>query len=156
LGRRQDLEVVYLDVYDSRHAIRYTAAVGETRPLAANSIGKALFSVMQPDEKEKLAARLDWPKLTKLTKRTIANAKSFLAAADEIKARGWASNVGESVDDLAAIAMPFNIAGEWYGVSVVGPLERMEKNWERNRLELAKAITSLQALNQINTDSDRR
>ncbi|EHP44744.1 IclR family transcriptional regulator [Cupriavidus basilensis OR16] len=37
--------VVYLDVLESPHAIRYIATAGERRELHANSIGKALLSV---------------------------------------------------------------------------------------------------------------
>ena len=42
--------------------------------------------------------------------------------------RGWSSNVGESVEDLAAVAPPFQLASEWYAVSIVGPATgRMER-----------------------------
>ncbi|MBT2305117.1 IclR family transcriptional regulator [Variovorax paradoxus] len=140
LGRRQDLDVVYIDVHHSRQAIRYNPSVGELRPLTSNSIGKALFAVMSPEEQKKLVERMPW---NRLTPRTIVDSKRLLEDAAQVRARGWAANIGESVRDLAAIAMPFQLAGEWYGVSIVGPLERMESHWDSHLEALSAAIADL-------------
>lgn len=140
LGRRQDTDIVYLDVLPSRQAIRYTATVGELRPLASNSIGKALFAALDAEEQKKLVTHMKW---NKLTSSTITNAKRMLAEAVEARSRGWASNVAESVEDLAAIAMPVSLAAEWYGVSIVGPLERMERHWDRHVKALAVTLEKL-------------
>lgn len=129
IGKRQDTKVVYLDVAHSTQAIRYTAEAGETRALHSNSIGKALFSALELHEQKKVAASIKWERLTR---RTIGSAKALLKDAEQSASRGWASNIGESVVDLAAIAVPFMLAGEWYGVSIVGPLARMQATWSKH------------------------
>ncbi|MBT2305221.1 IclR family transcriptional regulator [Variovorax paradoxus] len=140
LGRRQDLDVVYLDVHQSREAIRYNVSVGAMRPVTSNSIGKALFAMMSPDEQMMLMERVQW---NRLTPRTIVDAKQLLEDAAQVPARGWAANTGESVPDLAAIAMPFHLAGEWYGVAIAGPLERMEAHWASHVEALSAAVADL-------------
>ena len=40
--------------------------------------------------------------------------------------RGWYGNLRESVDDLAAVAMPVTINGGTFGVSIAGPAGRMQ------------------------------
>ena len=40
----QDARVVYLDVLDSPHTIRYAPVAGEFKSIHANSLGKALIS----------------------------------------------------------------------------------------------------------------
>lgn len=149
LGRRQDLEVVYLDVVTSRQAIHYNTTVGEKRALASNSIGKALFAVLDPDEQKAVAARLPWKKLTP---QTIDNASKLIEHAALVASRGWASNIAESVSDLAAIAAPFHLAAEWYGVSIVGPLSRMERDWDSHvKALLATAKRLEHALSALET-----
>jgi hypothetical protein len=44
LAKRRDGDVVYLEVSESLQSIRFTVAVGETRPLHANSMGKAILA----------------------------------------------------------------------------------------------------------------
>ena len=42
----QDARVVYLDVLDSPHTIRYAPVAGEFKSIHANSLGKALISLL--------------------------------------------------------------------------------------------------------------
>lgn len=142
LGKRQDLSVIYLDAVQSTKAIRYMAEVGETRSLHSNSIGKALFSALDSAEQRKLAARIKWERHTG---ETLTSAKALLADATQSAARGWTANIGESVADLAAIAMPFCLAGEWYGLSIVGPISRMQASWDNHIVLLKRSLDELHA-----------
>ena len=140
LGKRQDLNVVYLDVAHSSQAIRYTAEAGEIRALHANSIGKALFFALDAAEQKKLSARINWQRPTRLT---LGSARALLKDAEQSAARGWAANIGESVSDLAAIAVPFALAGEWYALSIVGPLGRMQASWDKHAALLKRTVAEL-------------
>jgi IclR family transcriptional regulator, acetate operon repressor len=141
LGKRLGVQVTYLDVAASAHPIRYTAAAGDVRPLQLNSLGKALFSALPPAERKKLAGQIPWQKPTGAS---IHSARAFLADAETSAERGWAANVGESVPDLAAVAMPFSVTGEWFALSIVGPLGRMQAAWQRHVDELRAAVAALQ------------
>ena len=46
IGSVRGNEVVYIDVVESKQAIRYSVRPGSMRPLHANSIGKAVLSRM--------------------------------------------------------------------------------------------------------------
>ncbi|KAK66446.1 transcriptional regulator, IclR family, C-terminal domain protein [Bordetella bronchiseptica 980-2] len=135
LGKRQDGQVVYLDVVLSHQPIRYHALVGESRAAHTNSIGKAIISMLEEKEQKALLAKANW---RALTSRTLTTREAFLQDMAQTGARGWSSNVGESVEDLAAVALPFQLASEWYAVSIVGPYDRMERNWDAHVETLLK------------------
>jgi DNA-binding IclR family transcriptional regulator len=127
LGKILDLTVVYLDVVDSFKPIRYIARPGDVRPVHANSIGKAILGELALDERHALAARLSFERFTE---RTPADAIALLEQATRAKRRGWHLNLGESAPELSAVAVAVAMGGELYGVSVVGPTERIERQQE--------------------------
>lgn len=141
LGKRQDLQVIYLDTVASKQVIRYTAEPGEVRDIYSNSIGKALISALKITDRKKLAAAIQW---RRHTARTLASAKALLKDAEETADRGWSANIGESVEDLAAVATAFALGGEWYGISVVGPLGRMQASWDKHVALILRATESIQ------------
>lgn len=140
LGKRQETSVIYLDAVQSAQAIHYSASPGELKPVFANSIGKALLTVMRPEELPNIVRKLEF---SQMTGRTITTSKALLHDIEVSRERGWASNIGESFDDLAAIAMPLRLNGDWYGVSVVGPLLRMQAFWEAHISALKKSVAEM-------------
>src|ERR1700712_249756 len=68
LGKRQGDAVVYLQVVESAHPIRYSAKPGDIKPLHSSSIGKALLGALTPDE---LRTWADGRKLATVTGTTI-------------------------------------------------------------------------------------
>jgi len=147
LGKRQELSTIYLDTMEASQAIRYIATVGQLRPLYANSIGKALLSVMPKDDLMKVVDEFTY---TAITNKTISSTAALLNELDETRKRGWASNISETFADLAAIAMPIHLNDEWYGVSVVGPLLRMQASWHAHIAALKHCVGEMQAA--ITTD----
>lgn len=129
LGTREGFQVIYLDVVHSNQAIRYMAQAGELRSLHANSLGKALLSVLDKDE---LSGLLDEMDMDLLTEKTLASRETLIADLEGARQRGWTANVGESVADLAAIAAPICLAKQWYALSIVGPLARMQAAWDQH------------------------
>lgn len=122
LGIQRLDQVVYIDVLESDRSVRYSAEIGEVRPLYANSIGKALLSTMDKKTRAKI---LENTKFDALTPGTIT---SFDALEDELEAglkTGYFKNIGESSPDVSAVACALEIDGRLYGLSVVGPRERM-------------------------------
>ena len=68
--------VVYLDVLDSPHTIRYVAMAGEFREAHANSLGKALLSTLTPEARRALLARRP---MTRYNARTLVTVEAIEA-----------------------------------------------------------------------------
>ncbi|AIO64881.1 IclR family transcriptional regulator [Burkholderia oklahomensis] len=122
LGKIDGTAVVYLDVVESNHAIRYTRKPGDMRPLHANSIGKAIFGELPDDAQRTLGHRLS---LDAYTDATVTSLPALIEQGALAHARGFAENFGESAPELSALAVAFAVHGEWYGVSIAGPTERI-------------------------------
>lgn len=140
VGKLQDARVLYLDVAESQQRIRYIASIGEFRQPHANSLGKAMLAALAPGERARLLKDYDW---TAPTGRTLSNPAAFEREMEEIARRGWAVNAGESVSDLAAVACALRLNGDWYAISVAGPLQRMEARLEEHGGVLHAACADL-------------
>ncbi len=133
--------VVYLDVLESPHAIRYIATAGERRELHANSIGKALLSVMAEDERRALMAQLSFERFTPRTISGVAQLEAELEKSAEL---GCFINLGESMPDVGALAWPVRLSGECYGISIAGPVYRIEPALTRFSAMLRTACSALE------------
>lgn len=125
LGKLQGLGVVYLEIIESRHSVRYTMTVGAVRELHASSIGKAIVATMDEESRERLLARLKYPKLTDNTIRSRAQYAKSLADGQK---RGYWTNVGESSPDVMGVALSVRLFGDLYGINLVGPQSRFDRN----------------------------
>ena len=128
LTSRQRDRVLYLDVIETPQAIRYSAKVGETRPIQNTSSGKALLSLLPRSERETLLANLPFPRETE---QTHVSAQAYLEDVERSAARGWFLNDSESVADLMAIAAPLVLHHSSFAVVVAGLRRRM-----RDRVEV--------------------
>lgn len=126
--------LVYLDVVESPHAIRFSAQPGELRPLHANSAGKAILAEMSAQQRRRLIAELP---MTRLTPATVVDPTALEAELAIGKARGWFLNDGESVADVMAVGRAVGIRNEWFGLAIVGPIHRMSSRV----VDYAKALT---------------
>ncbi|MGH8783032.1 IclR family transcriptional regulator [Paraburkholderia sp.] len=145
LGKIYGTDVVYLDVVESTRAIRYTRAPGELRPLHANSIGKAIFGELDPAAQQALGAQLSFERFTTAT---VADLRALVRQAAAASAKGWCANLGESAPELSAIAVAVRIGGDLYGLSVVGPTERIQKNQKAHAAELIRVKRAILAQEQ--------
>ena len=64
----QDARVVYLDVLDSPHTIRYAPVAGEFKSIHANSLGKALISLLDEPARAAMLADVE---MTRYNERTL-------------------------------------------------------------------------------------
>ncbi|MEN7527349.1 MULTISPECIES: IclR family transcriptional regulator [unclassified Cupriavidus] len=133
--------VVYLDVLESPHAIRYIATAGERRELYANSIGKALLGAMEDAERGAVLAQVAFQPFTARTLTTPAMVEADLQAA---RTRGAYVNLSESMPDVGALAWPVRLSGESYAISIAGPVYRIEPHLERYAAILRAACASLE------------
>ncbi|KOQ38819.1 IclR family transcriptional regulator, partial [Achromobacter xylosoxidans] len=131
----------YLDVLDSPHTIRYAPVAGEFKDVHANSLGKALMSLMDEPARDALLAATP---LTRYNERTLVTRDAVLQDIDRSRQRGWFMNSGESIPDVGAIAWPVTLSGEHYAISVGGPIYRIEPCQEEYARILRSACTGLE------------
>src|SRR3546814_3610062 len=68
--------------------------------------------------------------LQKYNEHTLVTPKAVEANIQASLERGWFANLGESMDDVGAIAWPVRVSGNAYAISIAGPLYRIEDNIE--------------------------
>lgn len=145
LGRRFEDRVLYLVVIESRQTIRYSAQVGDRKPLHSSSAGKALLGAMPQSAREALLARL---KLARVTPNTITRREALEKDLAASRARGWYATRGENVPDVHAIAAPVQVAGQSCAVVVAGPAPRMDAALKGHVKHLQKTCREIEAANE--------
>ncbi|MEI2416317.1 IclR family transcriptional regulator [Orrella sp. JC864] len=137
----QDMRVVYLQVLDSPHTIRYTATAGEFKPVHANSLGKALLSTLPAAQRQ---AVLRAAPLARFNERTLVEPDAVEDELARSRERGWFSNLGESIAEVGAIAWPVMLSGEAYAISIGAPVYRIEPNQQAYAKMLRAACIALE------------
>mgnify|MGYP001570155839 CR=1 FL=1 len=125
LGKRQGDSVIYLQVVEGLHSIRYSAKPGEFKPLHSSSIGKALLGSLKEAELR------DWLQERKLQAITKATKVEHDVLIDDIvtsRKQGYFVTRGENVSDVWAVAAFINVQSQPLAVAVAGPKHRIEEN----------------------------
>jgi len=142
LGSRQANAALYLLVLESPQTIRYTARVGEFKPLHSSSIGKTFLGELSEDE---LAAWFAATReLRSVTPHTIVSQRALKRDLAEGRERGWYATRGENVADVMAIAAPVHVGTVTLGVAIAGPLHRMQEHEKRLGQKLLAAIKTIE------------
>lgn len=117
-------EVVYIDKVESRQGLRYTADLGERRPLYCSAPGLAVFAFLPPPERARVLASL---KLRPFTPATLTDRDRLRARLDEIRRTGVVVNVDEFIMGASGIAVPvFDRQGAARAAcTVIGPTRRL-------------------------------
>lgn len=123
LGKRQGDSVVYLQVVESAHSIRYSAKPGDIKPLHSSSIGKALLGSLKEPE---LRAWAEGRTLAAVTDATITDPQALVSDILQSRRLGYFQTRGENVGDVWAVAAFFTLNNETLAVAVAGPRHRME------------------------------
>ena len=125
LGKRQGDAVIYLQVMESPHAIRYSAKPGEFKPLHSSSIGKALLgSLKEPEMRAQIANQ----PLPAITGSTLTEPEALVNDILESRRRGYFVTRGENVPDVWAVSAFLSVNSETLAVAIAGPRHRMENN----------------------------
>jgi DNA-binding IclR family transcriptional regulator len=125
LGKRQGDAVIYLQVMESPHPIRYSAKPGEFKPLHSSATGKALMgSLKEPELRALIAGRA----LLAITGSTLTEADALVADILESRRRGYFLTRGENVPDVWAVSAFLSVNSETLAVAIAGPRHRMEHN----------------------------
>lgn len=143
LGRRQDDGVLYLEVLEGSHTVRYSARSGDIKPLHSSAIGKALLGRLDPAALADTLSRLD---MARYTPHTIVDKAALQEDLRRSQQRGTFVTRGENVADVMAIAITAMVNGEVLGVALAGPLSRMKSDEAVHTAHLLAARKALEAL----------
>jgi DNA-binding IclR family transcriptional regulator len=140
LGRREKNAVVYLHICESRQTVRYSAQVGDLKPLHSSAIGKVVLAGMPRDDRLKFLQKLSKPRITA---KTLCAATDLAADIEVGEQRGYQLTSGENVVDVMAVAMPVVIGGDLFGLCVAGPMHRMSTLHVRHGKALKRALSKV-------------
>ncbi len=128
LGKRQGDGVVYLEIVEGTHTVRYAARPGDAKPLHSSAIGKAMLGETPAASLPEL---LDHITLEAVTSGTITSREQLLDDIRNGQRRGYFVTRGENVEDVMAIAIARHVFGETLGMAIAGPMDRMTRHYER-------------------------
>lgn len=132
----------YLCNFEGERAPKTFSMAGRSGPLHATGLGKALLSGMTPDGVDEYFAT---PR-QRFTPHTIVDRDAMVIALDEVRSRGYATEIEELAFGRACIAAPIrNRAGETVAaLSVSGPLSVLDLD---NPQELA--LRAIEAADEV-------
>jgi IclR family pca regulon transcriptional regulator len=119
-----DRDVVYIARVTPKRLVSSTLAIGSRLPAHCTSMGKVLLAAMSPD---RLEAFFAVGPLKPMTDRTICSEVKLRETLNEVRARGWAWNDGESEEGVRSVAAPIlDRAGKVHAaINVAGLVSRV-------------------------------
>ena len=135
--------VLFVQRVESPEVLRADIRPGTRMPLHASASGKALLATMGDDEFERHLPDADLPASARLTLR---ERDALLAEMYLIRAQGYARQIDEFVNGIAAVATPILEAGDrpLGALSIAGPVARFDEDaWSRLLLPAAGEMSRL-------------
>lgn len=143
LGKRQGHRAIYLAVEEGPEPVRFTARVGDRKPLHVSAIGRGLLAGM---EDRALAAMLETLSARYPAAVPGFDATSFAAELRRGQKRGWHIQRSPPAIDVQAISAAFAIADDVAAISVAGPRPRVARAQARIIEELLRTRDAIQAM----------
>jgi DNA-binding IclR family transcriptional regulator len=100
-------QVVYVDKYDGRHAVRMYSRIGNIAPLHCTAVAKVLLAGLPDAELRTIIERIEF---TPYTANTITDADAFLRELAQVSEQGWAADRAEHEDFINCVAAPIRDA----------------------------------------------
>lgn len=122
-AKREEDEVLYLDVVEPDRTLRFSAYAGQIKPIHSAASGRALLALA--DDEEQLAA-LKRLKLKAFSEHTITDVTQLHQMIAHGAQQGYHVVIGEHQPDTTAIAVGLKLGSEAYALSVGGPTQRLE------------------------------
>ena len=113
---------LFVETVESPSSVRYAAPVGKRVPLHVTATGRALLSQMSVEERSSVLKRATFERHTDTT---LMSAADVQAEIERSVARGWFQGNAEFTQDLAGVALPFELAERRFALLVAGPSFRV-------------------------------
>ncbi|MDN3988865.1 IclR family transcriptional regulator [Zwartia vadi] len=114
---------------ESPRALRYVLKPGTRIELHTTALGKALLGTLDDKSREMVLASL---KMDPITIKSIQNKEELRSQLEKGRIDGYYSNFGEGNEAVGAVGIAGHVGGQLVAISIVGPLNRMEKNSSQN------------------------
>jgi DNA-binding IclR family transcriptional regulator len=120
--------VLFLDSVESDRVVRTSSRVGRLLPAHSTATGKALLAQRTDEE---VAALYPSGVLEAPTPRALTKVKELIEQLAEVRRLGYAVNIGESEDDVAAVAVAVRDKRGHVRCALVttAPLSRADEAW---------------------------
>lgn len=136
VGVMRDEKIIYIAVYESRGPLKITTAPGQSVSIYGSALGKLLLANESDSFIKDLVAKRP---IERITSHTVPNEKGLMKQIREIRKLGYAVNLGEIYEEIAAVALPIHglDGGAIAGLSLSFPLHYLEIK----KLNLPEIIT---------------
>jgi IclR family acetate operon transcriptional repressor len=122
LAAASGAHALFIATVESPSSVRYAAPVGKRVPLHVTATGRALLSQMTPEERASLLRKADF---ARYTDTTLMNAGSVETEIKTSQERGWFLGNAEFTQDLAGVALAFELNERRFALLVAGPTFRV-------------------------------
>lgn len=109
LGIRDGVEIVVIEVVETRHSLVPRGWIGGRVPVFCNALGKATLMHLPQQELRKL---MDTVNLVAYTENTIINRFNLLKDLEMARQRGWSTNREEYTRGIVSVGAPI-YSGDW-------------------------------------------
>lgn len=141
LGKRQGHRTIYLALEESPEPVRFTARVGDRKPLHISAIGRALLA-----ELDALTLKDVLRVLTERYPQPGFDEKEFVSELMRSRKRGWFAQRGGRDVDVMAVSASFPVADETFAISVAGPRVRIARSQAKHVSELVSIRDTIAAM----------
>jgi len=121
---------------ESPRALRYVLKPGTLVELHTSAMGKALLGTLDEKSREAL---IDSIPMRRITDHTIVEKDKLRGQLEEGRKNKYYVTRGEGNESVGAIGIAGHVGGQLTAISLVGPVQRMEENFEANVEILLKA-----------------
>lgn len=141
LARLQDHEALYLDKIESRHSLQMQSRIGSRLPLYCTGLGKAILSLLPPDQLDRVLARIQF---VPGTPATITDPEILKQQIIDIKSRGYALDLEELETGLICVAVPLPLERVQFlgAISVSGPAFRFTAEMRKQMARKLRAAAA--------------
>lgn len=115
---------IYLDVVESTELIRFSARIGDVKPLHISASGRALLGTLDEAACLEVVGRLSFG-TTPARTGARGKAQKLARTVAEEKQRGWSANIGEHRPDVISVAAGLDINGTAHALVIAGPFNRV-------------------------------
>jgi DNA-binding IclR family transcriptional regulator len=132
--------VLYVDLAESKQAVRLRATTGTRGPLHCTSLGKAVLAFLPEDEQLSLIDTLD---LFPRTPNTITTKTALLENLRDIRARGYSIDEIENEEGVRCVGAPIlnHLGRPIAAMSIAGPAYRVTQEHVPALAEIAMRAT---------------
>lgn len=149
LSVRDGVDIVVVEVVETRHTLAPRGWVGGRMPLYCSAMGKAILSYIPEPE---LTRTVDMITFTQRTPKTISNRLEFLQDLEKTRKRGWSLNNEEFIVGVISLAAPIFYSNNKIAAAICIDVPSARINSQEQIIRLGEEVA--QIAGEISTMGD--